>query len=402
VRHVTIVPPRYVNIRPAGAGSFASVYAADDSLLGRPVAIKVLRDEHLADPTAHARFAREVRAGAMLGTHPFVVTLHDAGEWGGRPYLVLELLEGSVAERRNPPETLALRWLAQAAEALDFAHEHGIVHRDVKPANLLLDARGDVRLADFGVARDPFATALTLAGHVVGTPGYVAPEVAAGQPATPAADVYSLAVVARELLGDRAELDAGFARDPEERPRSAGALVARLGGGEAQTQLVPLAATRVAPIPVTQFAPRARPVRRHRSLRVGLLAAALVALVAASAAGAAFMTGRFSLHPAPRAASTPKVETCAVSPFQHDANVVVRGAGAVAFCRSQAHVLRLVGDSWTYRTGGELMAPDRGTTALTLVCKLHRRALVATVYDSGGQKIGGDVCGWYASGGWRA
>jgi len=398
---VTIAPPRYRNLRPVGTGSFASVYAADDTLLARPVAIKVLLDEHVGDPSAHARFVREARAGALLGTHPFVVTLHDAGEWNGKPYLVMELLEGSVAERRGVSETVALRWLAQTAEALDFAHANGIVHRDVKPANLLLDMRGDVRLADFGVARDPLATQLTLPGHVVGTPGYLAPEVASGEPATPAADVYSLGVVARELLGDRPQLARALSRDPEERP-SATALVAGLGGVEPRTRVRGARRTRIAPIPVTRVAPAARPVRRHRSVRVGLVAAALAALLGASAATAAFMTGRLSLHPATHRVVATPVQTCAVSPFQHDANLVVRGTGAVAFCRSQAHVLRLQGDHWTYRAGGELFAPDHGASALAVVCRLRRAGLRAVVYDSGAQAIGAEVCSWYASGGWRA
>jgi eukaryotic-like serine/threonine-protein kinase len=403
VPDVTLLPPRYANPRPLGAGSFASVVAADDTLLGRPVAIKSLRDEHLADPTAHARFAREMRLGATLGAHPFIVTLHDAGEWSGRPYLVMELLTGSVAEYGDVTEPLALRWLAQVAEALDFAHERGIVHRDVKPANLLIDEHGDVRLGDFGVAREPLATDLTLAGHVVGTPGYLAPEVAAGEPATPAADVYSLAVVARELLGGRPELDAALARDPAQRPRSASELVAVLGGGDAPTRIRRLPATRIAPIPVTQYAPAARrPVRRHRSVRVGLAVTAVAALAAGSAAAAAFVvSGRLSARPPAHAAASSRVERCAVSSFSHDANVIVRGAGAIAFCRSQAHVLRLEGDRWTYRSGRELIAPDHGTSSLGVVCRLHRGVLRTTVYDTGARRIGGEVCSWYAAGGWR-
>jgi serine/threonine-protein kinase len=397
---VTIVPPRYRSLRPVGTGSFASVYAADDSLLGRPVAIKVLLDEHVGDLSAHTRFAREVRVGALLGSHPFVVTLHDAGEWADHPYLVMELLRGNVAERRDVSEALALRWLAQAAEALEFAHANGIVHRDVKPANLLLDERGDVRLADFGVARDPLATQLTLPGHVVGTPGYLAPEVASGEAATPAADTYSLAVVARELLGERSELGPALSRDPAERP-SPTELVATLGGGDAPTRVASLPVTRIAPLPVTRGAPAARPVRRHRSVRIGLAVAVTAALAAASTAAAGFVTGRFSPRAALHALSASSVQTCVVSPFDHDANVVVRGTHAAAFCRRQAHVLRLVGDRWTYRSGGELIAPDHGSSALAVVCKVRRDNLVATVYDSGAKKIGGDVCSWYSSGGWQ-
>jgi hypothetical protein len=398
---VTIVPPRYRSLRPVGTGSFASVYAADDSLLGRPVAIKVLLDEHVGDLSAHTRFAREVRVGALLGSHPFVVTLHDAGEWEERPYLVMELLEGSVAERREVSEALALRWLAQAAEALEFAHTNGIVHRDVKPANLLLDDRGDVRLADFGVARDPMATQLTLPGHVVGTPGYLAPEVAAGEPATPAADTYSLAVVARELLGDRAELSDALSRDPANRP-SPTALVASLGADEAPTRAALLPVTRIAPLPVTRAAPAERPVRRHRSVRIGLVVAVTAAFAAASTAAAGFVTGRFSPTAAFHVLTRTPVQTCVVSPFDHDANVVVRGTDAASFCKQQAHTLQLAGQRWTYRSGGELIAPDHGSSALAVVCKVRRNDLVATVYDSGAQRIGGDVCSWYSSGGWRA
>ena len=399
---MTLVPPRYTSLRPIGSGSFASVYAAADSLLGRAVAIKILHDECRRDPAAHARFAREVRVGAVLGAHPFVVTLHDAGEWSGRPFLVMELLAGSVAEQREVDEQLALRWLVQAADALDYAHAHGIVHRDVKPANLLLDGSGDIRLADFGVARDSAATALTLPGHVVGTPGYVAPEVEAGRPATPASDIYALAVVARELLGERDALADALDPEPARRPPAAAALVRALGGGEPRTRVLLPPARRLPPIPVTQPAPVAvRPARRRRSVRVSLAAATIAALAACSAAGAAFLVQRFEPHRgAPAPAASGPLQTCALSPFKHDANIVVRGVRADTFCRTQAHVLQLEGDRWSYRNGGELFAPDHGLSALRVVCRLRHGLLAATVYDSGTTRIGDDVCSWYSSGGW--
>ena len=259
------LPPRYTDARLLGEGSFATVYAAADSLLGRDVAVKVLREELARDGASRYRFALEVKTAALLGAHPHVVTVHDAGEWLGRPYLVMELLAGSIGERLRTPvsERVALRWLAQAAAALDFAHASGVVHRDVKPSNLLLDRTGDVRLADFGVVRTAGAdAAVTEVGAVVGTPGYLAPEVAGGAVATPASDRYSLAVVARELLGDRPELVRGLAREPDDRYPSAGALVAALGGGEERTVVAAPTSARVEPIPLTE--PRRRPLRDTR------------------------------------------------------------------------------------------------------------------------------------------
>jgi hypothetical protein len=163
---------------------------------------------------------------------------------------------------------------------------------------------------------------------------------------------------------------------------------------------------RIAPIPVTQQAPIVRrPPRRHRSVRVGLVATLIAAVAAGSAAGAALVVDRLSAKPAAFAAqkrpSAEPLQTCALSSFRHDANVVVRGIRADAFCRSQAHVLRLEGDRWTYRAGRELIAPDHGVESLAVVCRLRHGRLAATVYDSGGRRIGSDVCSWYSSGGWR-
>ena len=392
------LPPRYTLVGPLGAGSFATVVVAEDVVLGRRVAVKVLRRELARDAGARARFAREARAAALVGDHPHVVTVHDAGEWDGLPYLVLELLAGSVADRLAapapvPPAT-ALCWLRQAADALDFVHARGLVHRDVKPANLLLDGRDDVRLADFGVVTGAAADGqLTVTGEVVGTPGYLAPEVARGSVATSASDRYSLAVVAHELLGDRPELRRGLDEAPGDRYPSASALVHALGGDPAPTRVALLPPTKIVePEPTAHL-------RRHRSFRLGRAFALIGAVAAASALAGAQLAPWLPLGGAAPAAA--RGETCSLSPYDRDANIVVAGVGAARFCKSQAHVLRLRGDRWTYRTGGELIAPDHGSADLEIVCRLRNERLRATVYDTGARRIGKDVCDWYASGGWR-
>ena len=397
------LPPRYTDVRLLGEGSFGAVHAAHDSLLERPVAVKVLRAELGSDATARRRFEREVRTAALVGSHPHVVTVHDAGEWRGLPYFVMELLEGCV--RAGVSERLALRWLAQAAAALDFVHDAGVVHRDVKPANLLLDAHGDLRLADFGVAGGETREALTATGAVVGTPGYVAPEVVGGAIATRASDLYSLAVVARELLGDRPALAEALSASPEERPATAAALVAALGADDERTQVRPAWAGRgIARIPRTRIAPRVmRPAgARHRARR-GAGVVAIAAVAAAAAAGGALFAGRLGAAGPPRhtAVASPPQQTCTLSPFHHDANVVLSGLGALRLCRAQAHVLQLRGDDWSYRSGAELFTPDHGSGSLQTICTLRRGSSRLRVYDSGGHAIGSDLCTWYAAGGWR-
>lgn len=202
------LPDRYRDPRRLAAGGMATVYRAEDTLLGRPVAIKLLHEHVAADTDARARFFREARAAARVSDHPHVVTVYDIGDAAGIPFIVMELMTGgSVADRirggaRIPAET-ALRWLAEAASALDHAHRHGIVHRDVKPANLLLDARGRLAVGDFGIARMVADGGLTQTGTVLGTASYLSPEQALGRAATAASDRYALAVVAFELLAGR-------------------------------------------------------------------------------------------------------------------------------------------------------------------------------------------------------
>lgn len=184
------------------------ILLATDTVLEREVVIKLLAERYAEDESIRRRFTREALAAARLSSAPNTVTIFDVGEAeGGRPFIVMEYLPGGSLEERlreGPVEpTQALEWLAQAAEALDAAHAGGIVHRDVKPGNLLLDADGDVHVADFGVARAAGLDSLTATGTVLGTAGYLSPEQARGESAGPASDRYALGVVAFELLSGR-------------------------------------------------------------------------------------------------------------------------------------------------------------------------------------------------------
>lgn len=179
------------------------VYRGCDELLGRPVAVKLLRPD-LSDPFAAARFRREARSAAVV-KHPHVVAVYDFGHSNGEYFLIMELLEGrSVAHElalHGPldPER-ALGIVRQVADGLAAAHRHDIVHRDIKPDNLLVDVDGSVKIADFGIARSPMDPTTTSSGPILGTSHYLAPERALGHPATPASDVYALGCVLYQLL----------------------------------------------------------------------------------------------------------------------------------------------------------------------------------------------------------
>jgi serine/threonine-protein kinase len=187
----------------------AEVYRATDESLGRKVAVKVLSERFAQDDDLHARFLREARTAASLSGEPHVIVIHDVGETRRTrlPFIVMELVRGgSVADRvrhGRVPVDQALEWLGQAADALDHAHERGIVHRDVKPANLLVADDGTIRVSDFGIARAAGNDTLTLTGTILGSSGYMAPEQARGEATTPASDRYALACVAFELLSGR-------------------------------------------------------------------------------------------------------------------------------------------------------------------------------------------------------
>jgi serine/threonine protein kinase len=199
------LPDRYRVVRHLANGGMASVWEAHDELLDRPVAIKVLAPHLSEDDRARRRFAREARTAAGLSSHPHVATIYDVAEYDGKSFIVMELLRGgTLADRLRAgdeiPHRVALRWLQEAGSALDAAHELGVVHRDVKPANLLLDEKGRLAIGDFGIARLGLEDQITQTGQVLGTAAYLAPEQALGEPATAASDRYALAVVAFELL----------------------------------------------------------------------------------------------------------------------------------------------------------------------------------------------------------
>ncbi|MEO6325222.1 MAG: protein kinase, partial [Thermoanaerobaculia bacterium] len=194
-----------------GQGGMAQVYKAADSKLGRVVAVKVILPAHASDAHFMERFLREARVVASL-EHPNILPIYDFGEDDGSAFLVMPFLEGGTLRDRmlgRPiPLGQAASWIRQLGEALDAAHEAGILHRDVKPANVLIGKGDRLVLADFGIAKMLESLAgLTATGVVVGTPIYMAPEQAQGRPASPASDRYALAVLAYELLSGRPPFD---------------------------------------------------------------------------------------------------------------------------------------------------------------------------------------------------
>jgi serine/threonine-protein kinase len=309
------LPDRYRLDGLIATGGMAAVYAAHDTVLDRPVAVKVLAEHLTQNLDAARRFEREARAAAALSNHPAVVTIYDVGEHDGRSFIVMERrMAGSIADelqqRGRPDRERSLGWLAEIAAALDAAHARGIVHRDIKPGNLLLDDHDRVAVADFGIASLAHdAERVTQTGEVLGTGAYLAPEQAAEQ-AEPASDRYALAIVAYELLtGEQPYLGGSFAsqirahaedappaapglpvaaqdvlkrgmaKRPEDRWPSAGAMVSAL---KASFASVPDPDPAVTEATVAFTGPPRRSNRRMIAVLCAVLGAALVGVAIAS------------------------------------------------------------------------------------------------------------------------
>src|SRR6188768_3788228 len=199
----TVFDGRYRIIRKLGAGGMADVYLAEDQELGRRVAIKILNDRHAADDSFIERFRREAKNAAGL-SHPNIVSIYDRGEAEGTYYIAMEFLDGRslkelIVGRGPAPIKTAIDYARQILAAVGFAHKHGIVHRDVKPHNVLVGGEGRLKVTDFGIARAG-ASQMTEVGSIIGTAQYLSPEQAKGAPVDQTSDLYSVGIVLYELL----------------------------------------------------------------------------------------------------------------------------------------------------------------------------------------------------------
>ena len=201
-----VIGGRYRLLRPIGEGGMATVWRAMDEQLDREVAVKILRPQFSADAAFTARFRQEARAAGSL-SHPNVVQVYDHGidADGTTQFIVMQLVDGRdlasiLADRGQLPAAEAARIGAGAALALDAAHRRGLIHRDVKPGNILLTSDGDVLVTDFGISRAASEASLTATGTTIGSVHYFSPEQAAGEPVTAASDIYSLGIVLYEMV----------------------------------------------------------------------------------------------------------------------------------------------------------------------------------------------------------
>jgi tRNA A-37 threonylcarbamoyl transferase component Bud32 len=289
----TIFGGRYKLIELLGQGGMATIFRALDTQLGREVAVKLLRPEYLRDPDFSSRFRQEAQNAASL-SHPNVVTVYDYGEDPSGPFIVMEYVDGedlATILRRNGalPPTQAARIAAAVARALAASHSRGIVHRDVKPGNVLIARDGRVKVVDFGIARAMAEAQMTLPGTTLGSVHYFSPEQARGEPATNESDIFALGIVLFEMLtGSR----------PWEGDSAAGVALARLTGpvpdpalvrGSIPPDLAAITRKALARVPSDRFASAAAMAEALESSRTS--AAGAAGAGAAGAAGATIAAG---------------------------------------------------------------------------------------------------------------
>jgi len=342
----TVLSDRYNLTERIAGGGMGEVWAATDTVLGRTVAVKLLSPALSRQSGFLERFRAEARCSAALH-HPNITTVFDYGEDDSSAYLVMELVAGQplsqiIADRAPLSAHATASILIQAAAALEAAHQGGVVHRDVKPANILVTPDGTAKLTDFGIARLVNTAPLTQTGQVLGTAQYLSPEQALGQSATASSDIYALGVVGHEMLtgrrpfdadtmvatalahinqpppplpdtvpvGIRSVISAALAKDPADRPATAAAMAHALGmpeaafasGAPATGALAVPARTQAMPAIAVPTEPPGIPDRRSRLRPAWLLGAAAAAAIVVLAALA--LPG-FDSTQAPAAPTTP-------------------------------------------------------------------------------------------------